>query len=195
MEDENVLGDQTRNMDSDAVLSETRTQTTGLVGEKQRVLELAPAEERVARDLCQQGCHVVAVERDRATCTKLRRVCTEVVRGDIREVNLAQVLRGRKRFDAIVVGSLLQRSADPAALLARLLPYLDQRGSLVLTVDNAAHASVRLALLRSVTCRRPPVNRQMSHVSTVPNSTSPRSARSRRPAWVSNRWVILVPEK
>ena len=42
-------------------------------------------------------------------------------------------------------------------------------------------SSVRLALLTSVTCRRPPVSRQIRNESTVPNRTSPRSARPRRP--------------
>ncbi len=42
-------------------------------------------------------------------------------------------------------------------------------------------AMVRLALEASVMCRCPPVSFQTSHVSTVPNSTSPFSARWRMP--------------
>ena len=42
-------------------------------------------------------------------------------------------------------------------------------------------SSVRLALLTSVTCRLPPVSRQISNESTVPNRISPASARARRP--------------
>ena len=54
-------------------------------------------------------------------------------------------------------------------------------------------SSVRLALLTSVTCTRPPVSRQIRNESTVPNSTSPRSARARRPGIVSSRCLIFVP--
>ena len=43
------------------------------------------------------------------------------------------------------------------------------------------NSSVRLALLTSVTCRLPPVSRQIRNESTVPNRISPRSARARRP--------------
>ena len=57
------------------------------------------------------------------------------------------------------------------------------------------NSSVRLALLTSVTCRLPPVSRQIRKLSTVPNRISPRAARARRPANVSSRCLILVPEK
>ena len=56
-------------------------------------------------------------------------------------------------------------------------------------------SSVRLALLTSVTCARPPVSRQIRNESTVPKSTSPRSALARRPGIVSSMCLSLVPEK
>ena len=43
-------------------------------------------------------------------------------------------------------------------------------------------SSVRLALLTSVTWRWPPVSRQISQLSTVPNRISPAAARRRRPS-------------
>ena len=58
-----------------------------------------------------------------------------------------------------------------------------------------SNMSVRLALLASVTCRLPPVSRQIRNVSTVPKSTSPLSARARKPGRVSSRYLTLVPEK
>ena len=54
---------------------------------------------------------------------------------------------------------------------------------------------VRLALLQSVRWRRPPVNRQMSQLSTVPKRISPLPARARSPSCRSKRYLILVPEK
>jgi len=53
---------------------------------------------------------------------------------------------------------------------------------------------VRLALVTSVTCR-PPVRFQISQVSIVPNSTSPRSARSRRPGMWLRIQFSRGPEK
>ena len=45
----------------------------------------------------------------------------------------------------------------------------------------SAASSVRDALETSVRCIRPPVSFQRSHVSTVPNASSPRPARLRAP--------------
>ena len=52
---------------------------------------------------------------------------------------------------------------------------------------------VRLALVTSVRWR--PVSFQISHESIVPKSTSPASARSRRPGTVSSSQRSLGPEK
>ena len=58
-----------------------------------------------------------------------------------------------------------------------------------------SYSSVRLALVASVTCSRPPVSRNASHESTVPKASSPASARSRAPATYSRIQAILVAEK
>ena len=52
---------------------------------------------------------------------------------------------------------------------------------------------VRLAFVTSVTWR--PVSRQISHVSIVPNRTSPASARSSSPVTVSSSHRSFGPEK
>ena len=54
---------------------------------------------------------------------------------------------------------------------------------------------VRLALVTSVTWTAPPVSFHTSHVSTVPNSSLPASARSRAPGTWSRIHLILVAEK
>ena len=52
---------------------------------------------------------------------------------------------------------------------------------------------VRLAFVTSVTCR--PVSFQISQLSMVPNSTSPRSARSRSPSTWSSSQRSFGPAK
>ena len=54
---------------------------------------------------------------------------------------------------------------------------------------------VREALLTSVTCCVPPVSFQTSQVSTVPNASSPASARARAPGTLSRIQRILLAEK
>ncbi|MNC61830.1 hypothetical protein D3C75_1117990 [compost metagenome] len=57
------------------------------------------------------------------------------------------------------------------------------------------YSSVRDALDGSVTWTLPPVSFQISQVSMVPKSNSPRSAFSRTPSTSSSSHLILVPEK
>jgi chromosome segregation ATPase len=123
-----------------------RALTAELVGQSKSVLEL-DSDVHLAHVLQERQCQVVAVEQDPATCAALRRHCTAVIRGNARDTHLPQFLRGRK-FDAVLVGSLLEREADPASLLRKLTPHLAPRGHLILTVSNVGHASVRLALLK-----------------------------------------------
>ena len=76
------------------------------------------------------------------------------------------------------------------------------RGTLNILSSSSDHSpvviskrSVRLAFVTSVACTRPPVNRHMRKQSTVPNRTSPRSQRSLKPEYFSNKCMIFVAEK
>ena len=78
--------------------------------------------------------------------------------------------------------------------MARGTANIRHRASLQ-AISWMSKSSVRLALVTSVACTRPPVSRQIRNESTVPNRTSPRSHRSRSPGIVSRRCTIFVPEK
>jgi hypothetical protein len=54
---------------------------------------------------------------------------------------------GHDRFDVVFLGAALERSEDPAELLRRVQPLLAENGAVVASVLNAAHGSVRLAVL------------------------------------------------
>ena len=58
-----------------------------------------------------------------------------------------------------------------------------------------SNSSVRDAFVASVACTLPPVSFQSSHVSIVPASSSPRSARTRAPSTLSRIHAIFVAEK
>ena len=55
--------------------------------------------------------------------------------------------------------------------------------------------NVLLALVASVTCLAPAVNFQINQLSTVPNASSPFSARFINSGELSKIHLILVPEK
>ena len=58
-----------------------------------------------------------------------------------------------------------------------------------------SNSMVREAFDASVTCARPPVSCQTSHVSTVPKASLPASARALAPGTWSSIQAIFVPEK
>ena len=77
---------------------------------------------------------------------------------------------------------------------------VEQRQQLVVPVERASRSIsiVRLALVGSVTCTppsTPPVRCQITQLSVVPNTASPRSAAARTPSTLSRIHWILPPEK
>ena len=50
--------------------------------------------------------------------------------------------------DPALIGRLLQRVADPVAVLKKAAPHVARGGCVVAALPNVAHASVRLGLLR-----------------------------------------------
>jgi len=69
-----------------------------------------------------------------------------VLVGDAEELDLEAEL-GAARFDAILFADVLEHLREPAALLRRVRPLVAEGGSVVASIQNIAHASVRLALL------------------------------------------------
>ncbi len=66
--------------------------------------------------------------------------------GDIETMDLAEAF-GDDRFDVIVFGDVLEHLRDPLAVLRKAKALLPDRGSVVASIPNIAHGSVRLALL------------------------------------------------
>ena len=59
-----------------------------------------------------------------------------------------QELEGLGRFDAIVMGDVLEHLSDPCSTLERLRPLLREEGWLALSVPNAAHWTVLAELMQ-----------------------------------------------
>jgi hypothetical protein len=92
------------------------------------------------------GCRVWGVDIDSDAAEVARGICEEVIVADLSAVDLAERLN-RQRFDVILMLDVLEHLTDPAAVLRRLVPVLEDGGWAVISLPNVAHASVRLALL------------------------------------------------
>jgi len=126
--------------------NDPRTLALRLIAPGKTVLELGPATGRVTRVLSEQGCQVVAVERDGAMAPNLERYCSRVIVGDVERLSLDEVF-GDQRFDVILAGDFLEHLASPLKLLGDLRQYLSEDGYVVASIPNIAHGSIRLSLL------------------------------------------------
>ncbi len=125
-------------------VSEVHQPLADLVPEGSRVLELGCGAGELSAVLRERRCTVVGVEEQPELAAQAEEVCDRVHRRALGDPALEGDL-GEERFDAIVGVHAVEQGG--AALLEIAHKHLEPEGRLVLAVANAAHASVRLALL------------------------------------------------
>jgi len=89
---------------------------------------------------------VVGVEIDAEAARLAATHCDRVLVGDAEELDLETDLSGES-FDAVLFADVLEHLRHPGTLLRRVRPFVAEGGSVVASIPNVAHASVRLALL------------------------------------------------
>src|SRR5215210_6512072 len=135
--------------DTDVDLSNrnnSHTLMVELVGGTKRVLDVGCATGYLAEALVERGCTVSGLEYDAEAAEEARPHLERLVIGDIETLDVAEAF-GDDRFDVIVFGDVLEHLRDPLAALRKTRPLLADRGSVVASIPNIAHGSVRLALL------------------------------------------------
>lgn len=117
-----------------------------LTGPDRRVLDLGCGDGELGLALQARGSRVVGVESDPVAAQAAGAALDEVVVGNLDELDLVDRF-GKESFDVVVLHDVLQHVVDPVALLGRARSLLTESGSIVASLPNAAHGSVRLALL------------------------------------------------
>ncbi len=115
-----------------------------LAGSPDRVLDIGCSTGYLARRLVDRGATVVGIDVDEAAAAEARRVCEQVLVGDVETMELPL---SEGSFDVVLCGDLVEHLRDPVAFLGRLRPLLRQGGRLVLTTPNVANWAMRLGLL------------------------------------------------
>ncbi len=133
-------------LDPDAV-NTSQSLMLELVGGGKDVLDLGCATGYLAEALGARGCRVSGVEYVAEAAERARPFLEQLVVGDLNTLDLVGEL-GAERFDVLVFGDVLEHLADPYAVLRRALELLRPGGSVVISVPNVAHGSLRLALLQ-----------------------------------------------
>jgi 2-polyprenyl-3-methyl-5-hydroxy-6-metoxy-1,4-benzoquinol methylase len=135
--------------DTDVNLSNrnnSHTLMVELVGGNKRVLDVGCATGYLARALVERGCTVSGVEFDEEAAEEARPCLERLVVGDVETMDLVEVF-GDDRFEVIVFGDVLEHLRDPLPVLRGARKLLTDGGSVVASIPNVAHGSVRLALL------------------------------------------------
>ena len=118
-----------------------------LIGGNKRVLDVGCASGYLAEALNGRGCVVSGVEADPALAELARPHLEKVVVADVEACDLVDAF-GPGTFDVIVFGDVLEHLRDPLPVLRQARPLLAEGGTVVASVPNIAHASIRLALLQ-----------------------------------------------
>ena len=135
--------------DTDVDLSNDNTShavVAALVGQAKRVLDVGCSTGYLARILRGNGNMVSGVEIDPDAAEQARPSLGKLVIGDIESMDFTEHFE-EASFDVVVFADVLEHVRDPAAVLRRVSGLLAPGGSLVLSIPNVAHGSVRLALL------------------------------------------------
>lgn len=110
------------------------------------VLEIGCSTGFFSRHLREQGSRVVGVELDQQAAEKARLVCERVICGDIESTAVQQQVG--ERFDAVLLGDVIEHLIEPAELLASIRrEWLVPGGRVVLSIPNAGHWIFRREVL------------------------------------------------
>lgn len=117
------------------------------IGRPKRVLDVGCGVGLNGAVAKRRGAHVIGLEIAARSIARAREVLDEVLALDITsDASIDGGLRG-KRFDLMLFGDVLEHTVDPASVLRRLLPYVEDEGHVIVSLPNVASWPVRLKLL------------------------------------------------
>jgi len=91
------------------------------------------------------ACRYIGVEIDRDYADAARKICAEVVVGDVEQMP-AERFESLFACDCVIFGDILEHLRDPWDVLRRIRPLLRDGGRVVACIPNAQHWSVQARL-------------------------------------------------
>lgn len=110
-----------------------------------RVLDLGCSTGALGVALAEKGCDVTGVEGDPADLAVAGGRLPRALWADLDSVVLADLLPGES-FDIVILADVLEHLKKPERLLSMVRDILAPSGSVIFSIPNVAHASVRLAV-------------------------------------------------
>jgi 2-polyprenyl-3-methyl-5-hydroxy-6-metoxy-1,4-benzoquinol methylase len=117
------------------------------IGRPRRVLDVGCGVGLNGSVAKRRGAHVTGLEIAPRSIARAREALDEVLALDITsDASIEGGLRGQS-FDLMLFGDVLEHVTDPASVLRRLLPYVEDEGHVIVSLPNIASWPVRLKLL------------------------------------------------
>ncbi len=130
------------------VVEEVNRALVGLAGRPRTVLDVGCGIGLNGAEIRRRtGARVTGLEIVPASIARASRVLDEVVAADVTSDASVRAALGDRRFDLILFADVLEHTADPAAVLRRLLEHLEDDGHVIVSLPNVAAWTVRLGLL------------------------------------------------
>jgi 2-polyprenyl-3-methyl-5-hydroxy-6-metoxy-1,4-benzoquinol methylase len=125
----------------------THRKIVSLVPPETRVLEFGCATGYMSEVLKNElGCTVIGVEISPEAAELAEQHTERVIVGDAEKIDYAAELAGEE-FDVVLFADVLEHLKRPGDVLRRVRPFVAENGSVIASIPNVAHGSVRLALL------------------------------------------------
>lgn len=117
-----------------------------LVGRNKRVHDIGCATGALGMMLKENGCYIAGVEINEESAKLAKKRLDSVHMGDIEEI-ADKLPWPREFFDIILCIDILEHLKRPDLVLLKIKKYLKRDGTLMASIPNVAHWSVRIGIL------------------------------------------------
>jgi glycosyltransferase involved in cell wall biosynthesis len=107
------------------------------------VLEIGTATGYLSAEMTKLGCLVTGIEQDPEMAEVAKQHCQRMIVGDIEQLDLSDL----GKYDAVVLGDVVEHLRNPRELLQRVTRVLKPGGKILMSLPNVANIWVRLNLL------------------------------------------------
>ncbi len=119
-----------------------------MVGAGSTVLDIGCSIGQLGAELRQKkNCIVYGIEYNQEAADAAARVLDKVYCLDVQALDFLEFFP-EKRFDTIIFADVLEHLSNPVEVLRKVSKVLNPGGSVVISLPNVAHASVRLSLMQ-----------------------------------------------
>lgn len=119
-----------------------------IIGEGKRVLELGSGPGTITKLLSQgSSCRVTALEIDAEAVKKLVPYCERAYVTDLNDPRWPETINSEGKFDAVTATDVLEHLYEPLAVLKAMKGFLNETGSIVVSVPHVGHSVIHACLL------------------------------------------------